>query len=36
MSTLSYEEDQLVEQSVIGLFAELRWTTVSTMDGQDR
>ena len=32
MSAHAYTEDQLVEQPAIGLFAELGWTTVSTLD----
>jgi type I restriction enzyme R subunit len=28
----AYTEDQLVEQPAIGLFAELGWTTVSTLE----
>jgi type I restriction enzyme, R subunit len=32
MSTHAYTEDQLVEQPVIGLFAELGWQTVSAME----
>jgi type I restriction enzyme R subunit len=32
MSTHAYTEDQLVEQPAIGLFAELGWLTVVTME----
>ena len=32
MSAHAYSEDQLVEQSAIGLFVELGWTTVSAME----
>jgi type I restriction enzyme R subunit len=32
MSACAYTEDQLVEQSAIGLFAELGWQTVSALE----
>jgi hypothetical protein len=32
MSAHAYNEDQLVEQPAIGLFAELGWSTVSALD----
>ena len=32
MSAHAYSEDQFVEQSAIGLFVELGWTTVSAME----
>ena len=32
MSAHGYNEDQLVEQPAVGLFAELGWTTVSAME----
>lgn len=32
MSAHGYNEDPLVEQPAVGLFAELGWTTVSAME----